>query len=62
MLKIVREIMKEVADPWIITVAINSFALKMFLVMPQLVFDIGQLGIELIIFVFLGPVQIGIYA
>ena len=49
MLEVVGKVMKEVADPWIITVAVNDLASEMLFVMPQLVLNIGQLGIELVL-------------
>ena len=40
--------MKEVADPWVVTVAENRLSFEMFPVMPQFVLDIGKLGVKLI--------------
>ena len=47
-LKVVGEIMKEVADSRVITVAKDCLALEMFPVMPQLILDVRKLGVELI--------------
>lgn len=47
-LKVIGEIVKEIADSWVITVAKDCLALEMFPVMPQLILDVRKLGVELI--------------
>ena len=57
MLEIVRKIMEEIADARVVAVAINSFVFEMVFVVPQLVFDVGKLGVELIVFGFVRRVK-----
>ena len=60
MFKIIREIMKKIADSRIIAIAIDYFAFKMVFVVPQLVFNIRKLGIKFIFFIVFGFVKIGV--
>ena len=47
-LKVVGEIMKEIADSRVITVAKDCLSFEMLLVMPQLILNVRKLGVELI--------------
>ena len=48
--KIVREIMKEIADPGIITVTVDNLVFEVMPVMRELPFNVGELGVELVLF------------
>ena len=48
--KIVREIMKEIADPGIITVTVDNFVFEVMSVVRELPFNVGKLGVELVLF------------
>ncbi len=47
-----RKIMKELTGMWIITIAINHRIFKVVFIMFYLFFNIGKLGIKLIVFSF----------
>jgi hypothetical protein len=49
LLEVVREVVEEIAYLWIVAVAQDGLALEMFRVMPQLLLDVGKLGVELIL-------------
>ena len=49
--------MEEIADARIVAVAIDSFVFEMVFVVPQLVFDVRKLGVELIVFGFVCRVK-----
>ena len=48
-LEVVREVVEEMADLWIVTIAENGLALEMLRVMPQLLLDIRKLGVILVL-------------
>ena len=48
-LKIVQEVLEEVAYTRVVAVAQDGFVLEMPLVMDKFLFDVGKLGIELVL-------------
>jgi len=50
--------MEEIAYTRVVAIAKNNLVLKMLLVMPEFFFDVGELGIKLILFRVLCAVQI----
>lgn len=50
LLEVVREVVKEVADLGIVAVAQDGLVLEMLRVMPQLLLNVGELGVKLILF------------
>lgn len=41
--------MEEIADTWVVAIAVNGFALEVLFVVPQLFFNIGEFGVELVV-------------
>jgi hypothetical protein len=60
MLKIIGKIMKKITDSGVVTITINDFIFKMVFVVPQLVFNIRELGIKLVFFIVFCFVKIGV--
>ena len=60
MFKIIGEIMEEIANSGVVAVAIHHFIFKVWFVVPQLIFNISELGIKLVFFVVFGLVKIGV--
>jgi hypothetical protein len=52
--------MEKITDSGVVTIAIDHFVFEMGFVVPQLVFNIGELGIELVFFVVFGLAKIGV--
>lgn len=59
-LEVVREVVKEVADLRIVAVAQDGLALEVLGVMPQLLLDVGELGVKLVLLGRLGGMQTSI--
>ena len=49
LLKVVREIMKELGDAGVVAIAVDNLAPEVLLVVAQLVLDVGKLRIELVV-------------
>ena len=60
MFKIIGEIMKKIANPWVVAIAIDYFIFKMVFVVPQFIFYIRELGIKLVFLIVFGFVKIGV--
>jgi len=52
LLEVVDEVLEDVADTRVVAVAQDGLVLEMLRVMPQLFFDVGKLGVKLVL---LGP-------
>jgi hypothetical protein len=60
LLKVVREVVKEITDRGIVAVAQDALVLEMFRAMTQLLLDVRKLGIKLVLFDRLRGVQASI--
>jgi hypothetical protein len=60
LLKVEREVVKEVADSRVVAVQIHNLVSKVFAVMLQLTFDVGELGVELVLFCGAGIPETGV--
>jgi hypothetical protein len=60
LLEVVREVVKEIAYLGIVAVAQDALVLEMLSIMPQLLLDVGELGVKLVLFRRLRGVQASI--
>lgn len=60
-LKVIAELMEEISDSWIVTVAIHNLPGKVILIVLKLSLDVLNLSVKLILFRFLSSLKAGVF-